>query len=418
MTEIEIFEAHESAVRTYCRNWPVVFDRAVGSWIYDESGRPYLDFFAGAGALNYGHNDPVIKRRLLDYLGDDRVTHSLDMYTTAKGDFLATLAELVLAPRSLDYKVQFPGPSGATAVEAALKLARKVTGRTEVVSFSGGFHGMTLGALAVTANPFYRRAAGVPLLNATEARFDRCDGESSDELGQLAQMLSDWKDRWAAVIVETVQGEGGINVARVEWLQALEGLCRRSGVLLIVDDIQMGCGRTGPFFSFEAAGITPDIVCVSKSIGGYGLPLALTLIRPELDQWLPGEHTGTFRGGDLAFVAGTAALERYWATTELEHSTAVKGERVRTALVRSMESNLGAVVDVRGRGLANALVFERPEVARQVCRRAFGLGLLVETAGLDDQVVKLFPALTVSESDLDRGLEMLAEAVRTTLAAG
>src|SRR5271155_3943805 len=150
-----IFEERESAVRSYCRTWPTVFDRAAGSWLYDTGGRAYLDFFAGAGALNYGHNNPALKAALLDYLADDRVIHSLDMYTVAKGEFLTAFDELILQPRELNYRVQFPGPGGANAVEAALKLARKATGRTEVITFTGGFHGMTLGALAVTSSSIH-----------------------------------------------------------------------------------------------------------------------------------------------------------------------------------------------------------------------------------------------------------------------
>ena len=294
-----IFEERESAVRSYCRTWPAVFDRAAGSWLYDENGRAYLDFFAGAGALNYGHNNPVLKRALLDYLAGDRVIHSLDMYTIAKREFLTAFDELILRPRQLDYQVQFPGPGGANSVEAALKLARKVTGRTGVISFTNAFHGMTLGALSITGNAFHRGGAGVPLAHATPMPFDPSAGSGAPGFLWLERLLDDSSsglDKPAAVIVETVQGEGGINVARAEWLRSLAGLCQRHDILLIVDDVQMGCGRTGPFFSFETAGITPDIVCLSKSIGGYGLPLALTLIRPDLDIWQPGEHNGTFRG--------------------------------------------------------------------------------------------------------------------------
>src|SRR5580704_18287881 len=166
-----IFEERESAVRSYCRTWPAVFDRAAGSWLYDENGRAYLDFFAGAGALNYGHNNPVLKRALLDYLVGDGVIHSLDMYIIAKREFLTAFDELILRPRKLDYRVQFPGPGGTNAVEAALKLARKVTGRTEVITFTGAFHGMTLGALAVTSSSIHRNGAGVPLTHAISVPF-------------------------------------------------------------------------------------------------------------------------------------------------------------------------------------------------------------------------------------------------------
>ena len=307
VTTLNIFEERESEVRSYCRKWPVVFDRAAGAWLYDEDGRPYLDFFSGAGALNYGHNNPVLKEALLEYLARDGVIHSLDMYTTAKADFLTALDELILRPRGLGYKVQFPGPAGTIAVEAALKLARKVTGRTEVARFTDGFHGMTLGALAVTGNGFYRRAGGLPLSHAERLPFDQSLAGQVPDFSWFDRLLNDsgsGLDLPAAVIVECVQGEGGINVASPSWLRGLADRCRDHEILLIVDDVQMGCGRTGPFFSFEVAGIEPDIVCLSKSISGYGFPLALTLFRRELDAWAPGEHSGTFRGINPALVTG------------------------------------------------------------------------------------------------------------------
>ena len=411
---IEWAGTKESAVRSYCRNWPVVFDRASGSWLYDEDGHAYLDFFCGAGALNYGHNNPVLKGPLADYLASDRVIHSLDMFTVAKREFLDTLDELILRPRQLDYRVQFPGPGGANAVEAALKIARKVTGRTEIITFTNGFHGMTLGALSVTGNAFHRRAAGVPLTCTTPMPFDQSLGGRTPDFVWLERLLEDrggGLDHPAGVIVETVQGEGGINVASAGWLRGLAAVCRRHGMLLIVDDVQMGCGRTGPFFSFEDAGITPDLVCLSKSIGGYGLPLALTLIRPDLDVWQPGEHNGTFRGINLAFVAGTAALRAYWSDDQLERATLANGQRIAEALAALARSMPGTPASTRGRGLARGLAFRDGDLAGKVCAAAFERGLLVETAGSTSEVVKLLPPLTITGAELDQGLELLADAV-------
>ncbi|WP_030869436.1 aminotransferase class III-fold pyridoxal phosphate-dependent enzyme, partial [Streptomyces sp. NRRL S-37] len=218
----------------------------------------------------------------------------------------------------------------------------------------------------------------------------------------------------AAVIVETVQGEGGINVARPEWLRALAGLCERQDMLLIVDDIQMGCGRTGAFFSFEEAGITPDIVTVSKSISGYGLPMALTLFKPELDVWEPGEHNGTFRGNNPAFVTATAALDTYWADDQLEKQTRARGEQIEQALLALCDENAADGARYRGRGLVWGVEFTRTERAAEVCRRAFELGLLLETSGPQDEVVKLLPPLTITVGEADEGLRMLARAVRET----
>ncbi|BBZ03053.1 diaminobutyrate--2-oxoglutarate transaminase [Mycolicibacterium chitae] len=413
----EVYQSVESEVRSYCRGWPTVMDHAQGSHITDVDGRQYLDFFAGAGALNYGHNNPVLKSALIDYLTNDRIVHSLDIATAAKTDFLTTFEELILKPRGLDYKVQFPGPTGANAVEAALKLARKVTGRESIINFTNAFHGMTLGALSVTGNSMKRAGAGIPLVHATPMPYDNYFDGVTEDFHWFERVLDDsggGLNRPAAVIVETVQGEGGVNVARVEWLQALAALCRTRDILLIVDDVQMGCGRTGPFFSFEVAGIKPDIVTLSKSISGYGLPMALTLFRSELDVWAPGEHNGTFRGHNPAFVTATKALETYWRTDEFNKETMSKGEFVRTRLDSIAGSHEG--VSARGRGMVQALKFEDAPAANAVCGVAFERGLLAETSGPSDEVVKLLPPLTTSNADLDAGLDILAEAVAATLA--
>jgi diaminobutyrate-2-oxoglutarate transaminase len=414
---MSIFESLESEVRSYSRSWPTVFNKATGSWLYDEKRVAYLDFFSGAGALNYGHNNPTLKEALLDYLKDDGVTHALDMNTTAKRAFLETFADKILKPRGLDYKVQFPGPTGANAVEAALKLARKVTGKESIINFTNAFHGMTLGALSVTGNSMKRGGAGIPLVHATPMPYDNYfEGQVPDFLyfERLLEDSGSGLNAPAAVIVETVQGEGGINVARPEWLRGLADLCHRHGILLIVDDVQMGCGRTGPFFSFEAAGITPDIVCLSKSIGGYGNPMALTLFRRDLDVWESGEHNGTFRGYNPAFVTATAALENYWADDKLEKSTLAKGEQVGRTLAEIAEETPGA--QARGRGLARGLAFADPELASRVCHAAFERGLLMETSGPESEVVKLLPPLTVTDDELEQGLRIVAGSVHEVAA--
>ncbi|MEV0293934.1 diaminobutyrate--2-oxoglutarate transaminase [Nocardia sp. NPDC050710] len=411
VAEMTVFETLESNVRGYCRSWPTVFDTASGSWLRDEHGRDYLDFFAGAGSLNYGHNNPILKRALLEYIAGDGITHGLDMSTVAKRRLLETLRDLVFTPRGLDYKVQFPGPTGANAVEAALKLARKVTGRQTILNFTNAFHGMSLGALSVTGNAAKRAGAGIPLVHVAPMPYDGyLDGD--DDLRWMRRALDDSSsglDKPAAVIVETVQGEGGVNVARASWLRQLAEVCAARGILLIVDDIQMGCGRTGPFFSFEVASITPDIVTLSKSIGGYGLPMALVLFRPELDQWAPGEHNGTFRGNNAAFVTARVALERYWSDGALEAATTAKGERVRAVLAEVAGTHPG--LSTRGRGLVQGLVFEDASQAAKVCRLAFERGLLVETSGSEDEVIKLLPPLTITDEEIEHGLTVLTGAV-------
>jgi diaminobutyrate-2-oxoglutarate transaminase len=413
----EVYDTVESEVRSYCRGWPTIIESARDSWVTDTSGRRYLDFFAGAGALNYGHNNAQLKRPLLDYLASDGIVHSLDMATVAKTKFLETFERLILAPRGLDYKVQFPGPTGANAVESALKLARKVTGRESIINFTNAFHGMTLGALSVTGNSMKRAGAGIPLVHATPMPYDNYFGGVTEDFHWFDRVLEDSGsgiNRPAAVIVETVQGEGGVNVARVEWLQALAELCRRREILLIVDDVQMGCGRTGPFFSFEQAGIVPDIVTLSKSISGYGLPMALTLFRRELDVWNPGEHNGTFRGHNPAFVTATAALETYWAEPRFAEETLAKGEFIRARLDRIAVDHPG--VGVRGRGMVQGLKFDDAPLASAVCRAAFDRGVFMETSGPADEVVKLLPPLTTSRDDLEFGTDILAAAVAAATA--
>lgn len=415
----DVFAELESEVRSYCRAWPTVFTRALGARIEDESGRSYIDFFAGAGALNYGHNPPQLIAALIDYLQSGGILHSLDMSTAAKREFLLRFNELILAPRGMRYRVQFPGPTGANAVEAALKLARKVTGRRTVVSFTNAFHGMTLGALAVSANPFKREGAGVPLEYAATAPYDGQLGDA-DTIETLDAMLADHPA--AAVIVETVQGEGGLHAASDGWLQRLEECCRRHDALLIVDDIQAGCGRTGAFFSFEPSGISPDIITLSKSISGLGLPLALTLIRPELDIWKPGEHNGTFRGNNAAFVTATAALE-HWRddartparTPALTQTVERKAARIRAELEAICAEQEQLRATPRGRGLLQGLHTPLPNLAEQIAAAAFERGLLVETSGADADVVKLMPPLTIDDAELDRGLEILRASAAAAL---
>ena len=412
------FEQYESEVRGYCRNFPAIFSSAKGAWMTDADGRRYLDFFCGAGVLNYGHNPDRIKQALLGYLMRDGITHTLDMYSEAKERFIDQFNEVILKPRGLHYKFQFPGPTGTNAVEAALKLARKVTGREQVVGFTNAFHGMTLGALAVTGNGFKRAGAGVPLSHTASLPFDGFMGPESDTLDYFEMMLNDdgsGLDLPAAVIIETVQAEGGVNVASVAWLQRLREITARHGIVLIVDDIQVGCGRTGKFFSFEEAGIVPDIVTLSKSLSGYGLPLALVLIKPELDQWAPGEHNGTFRGHCPAFVTATAALS-LWKDDHLERAVFAKQAIIEKRLAH-IGTLAGAEATVRGRGMIQGIKFADPALAAQVSAACFERGLIVETAGIDDQVLKLLPSLTIEESELKLGLDIIEDSVRALVKA-
>lgn len=411
---METFERLESNVRGYCRNFPTVFKTAQGATLVNEAGDSYIDFFAGAGALNYGHNHPALQERLLEYLAGNGVVHSLDMYTTAKRDFLEMFESVLLQPRNLDYKLMFPGPTGTNAVESALKLARKVTGRHNVVSFTNGFHGMTLGSLALTGNSGKRAGAGVPLQNVTHMPY--CDylGIEADTIDALERYLADSSsglDLPAAFILETVQAEGGVNVGTRTWLEALANLAKRYDVLLIIDDIQVGCGRTGPFFSFEPFDLEADIICLSKSLSGYGLPMALTLVKPELDIFEPGEHNGTFRGHNAAFVTATAALDEFWRDDSLTQDVNRKARIVRDALL-DIASDYDA--DVRGRGMIQGIQFADTSIASAISKEAYQRGLIIETAGPEDEVIKTLPPLTIPDEQLAKGLEILAE---STIAA-
>ncbi|MFL0557628.1 MULTISPECIES: diaminobutyrate--2-oxoglutarate transaminase [Paenibacillus] len=406
---MNVFEQLESEVRSYCRNFRTVFHKAQNAKLWDTKEREYIDFFAGAGALNYGHNNRKIRDKLIAYLLDDGVTHSLDMATHAKEHFLSKFDEVILKPRGLQYKVMFPGPTGTNAVESALKIARKVTGRTTVISFTNAFHGMTLGSLAVTGNAFKRKGAGMALTHSVFMPYDGYFGESVDTISYMEKLLDDPGSGVplpAAIIVEAVQGEGGLNVASDAWLQRLERLCRQKGILLILDDIQMGCGRTGSFFSFETSGIEPDIICLSKSIGGYGLPLALTLIRPELDAWKPGEHNGTFRGNNLGFVGASEALD-YWKTEDFREQIEDKANRMTSSLQTLIEHQPALRGKLRGKGMIQGIAFEQPGMAEKLAEFAFASGLILETSGPNHEVAKLMPPLTIENKTLEQGLQIL-----------
>ncbi len=411
---MKIFEEIESEVRSYARSFPRIFNRAKGEFLYDQEGNEYLDFLAGAGTLNYGHNNPVFKKLLLEYIENDGITHGLDLHTKAKGEFLEAFNEKILKPRSLDYVVQFTGPTGTNAVEAAFKLARNVTGRENIISFTNGFHGVSLGSLAATGNSHHRGAAGVSLGGTSRIPYDGYLGDGIDTTEYLDKLLSDSSsgiDRPAAVVVETVQGEGGINVASVQWLKNLEAVCRKHGVLMIVDDIQAGCGRTGTYFSFEEAGIYPDMVTLSKSLAGYGLPFAVVLFRPELDQWKPGEHNGTFRGNNFAFVTAKAAIDHYWSDDRFSKDIQRKG--------RYLSERLDAIVDkygegnftARGRGMFQGINCVNGELAGKITRKAFQNNLIIETSGADDHVVKFLCPLVISDENLKKGVDIVEQAV-------
>ena len=417
--DTSVFESYESEVRSYCRHFPTVFTKAKGAYFYDEDGRKYIDFFCGAGAVNYGHNNPEIKQKLIDYLNSDGVMHALDMYTVPKREFIATFEEKVLQPRGLEYKIQFPGPTGTNANEAALKLARKYTGRQNVFAFMGAFHGMTLGSLALTTDKGSRKGAGVPLNNVTFIPAPYMFPEL-DTIAYMQRLLDDDHsgiEKPAAVFLETIQAEGGIHVFSVEFLQALREFCTKNDILMVVDDVQVGCCRSGTFFSFERAGIQPDIVTMSKSIGGYGLPLAVTLIKPSIDVWTPGEHNGTFRGNQLAFVAAKGGLE-YMLSHKVEEQVQKKSALIKEFLEKEVISQ-DSRLQLRGIGMIWGVEFENIPIvglADRVIEQCFSHGLIIEGAGRKNSVVKLMPPLVISEEDLLAGMQIIKQSVMECLA--
>jgi diaminobutyrate-2-oxoglutarate transaminase len=391
---MRIFENFESEVRGYIRSFPTIFKKAKGAILTDEQDVDYIDFFAGAGTLNYGHNNDLISNALIEYLQNDGVVHGLDMATTAKKEFMETFQELIL--------------------KTALKLARLVKGRSNVIAFTNGYHGLSQGSLAVTGNNEYRDESYISRSNATFMPFDGYFGDFNT-LEYLRKFLNDGSsgvDLPAAIIVETIQGEGGINVSSAKWLKELESICREYDILLIIDDIQVGNGRSGNFFSFEFADINPDMVTLSKSIGG-GLPMALLLFKPDLDQWKPGEHTGTFRGNNLAFVASKVSLENYWQNEDLTNAVFYKEKVLKKKLEEIAQKHSDVFdIDIRGRGLAYGFEIKNdPTVAGEISSYAFEEQLIVETCGSQGQVVKFLPPLIIDEETLIEGLNRFERAI-------
>lgn len=407
-----VFERRESNARSYCRNMPTLFTTASGSILSDAEGNDWIDFLAGCSSLNYGHNDPDMKTALVEHITSDGIAMGLDLHTGAKRDFLSAFETHILAPRKMDHRVMFTGPTGANAVEAAMKIARKSTGRTNIIAFTNGFHGVTMGALAATGNGYHRGGAGTDTQGVTRMPFDAyADGLDSAAL--LDQMLSDASggiDAPAAIMFETVQGEGGLNAASPQWVRKVAGIARKHGALLIIDDIQAGCGRCGTFFSFEDMGVTPDIVTMAKSISGFGLPMAVLLVRPQHDVFGPAEHNGTFRGNTHAFVTARVAIEKFWSDDRFQKELAEKAKLIHSAL-----SELAAIVPqgvLKGRGLMQGVDVGSGDLATEICRRAFQSGLIIETSGNEDQVVKVLAPLTTPAETLQKGFAILHDVAR------
>lgn len=409
-------ERLESNVQLYGKLFPDSFVEASGSLLKTSLGREYIDFFSGAGALNYGHNNEFIRERLIQYLGSGGVIHALDMQTPARSEFLDRFHSLVLEPRNLRYRVQFCGPTGTNAIEAALKLARKVNHRPEIVAFTGSYHGLSLGSLAVTSMRDKRSSAGAHLGDVTFFPYPAGFLNELDTRAYIEAVLADpcsGVSIPAAIVLETVQAEGGVHIAPVEWLRWLRKLCDRYGIIFICDEVQVGCFRTGHFFSFERAGIVPDLVTLSKSISGYGAPMSVLLMRPDLDQWDPGEHTGTFRGYQLAYVGATAALE-YMREYDLKQQVMSSAALIENYL-RSWITPLHPSLCWRGLGMIWGIDLSALGGGERIAAKCYERGLLIECAGRNNSVLKLLPPLTTSRELLSRGLDIIREAIASSL---
>lgn len=413
--EHDIYERRESGARSYCRAFPASFTEARGSELFTADGTRYIDFLAGCSSLNYGHNDADMKAALIEHISSDGLAHGLDLHTNAKEQFLTALTQHILAPRGMDHRVMFTGPTGANAVEAAMKVARKVTGRTNIIAFTNGFHGVTMGALAATGNGYHRGGAGMDKAGVTRVPFDGY-AEGLDSAALLDQMLSDPSggiDAPAAIMFETVQGEGGLNPASAAWVRKMQEVAHKHGALLIIDDIQAGCGRTGTFFSFEDMGVQPDIVTMAKSVSGFGLPMALMLVRPKHDVFGPAEHNGTFRGNTHAFVTARVAIEKFWSDKAFQAELQEKDALIKDKLAQIARHVPGATL--KGRGLMRGVDVGSGELASEICAEAYRNGLIIETSGPRDEVVKILAPLTTSTALFDEGFAILEQATRTVM---
>jgi diaminobutyrate-2-oxoglutarate transaminase len=433
-------ERHESAARTYARHFPIVPVRAAGTVIEGADGNTYLDCLSGAGSLALGHNHPVVVEALQATIAAGRPLHTLDLATPEKDAFVEALFSTLPTKFADRAKVQFCGPAGTDAVEAALKLTRIATGRTGVAAFTGAYHGMTAGSLAVSGGVAARAGLPGPGVEVTRLPYPysyRCPLGLGGDLGArtaaeyAARLLDDPNGGVgtpAAMLLEIVQGEGGVIPAPSDWLHRMRALATRHSVPLIVDEVQTGVGRTGALWAHAADGIQPEVLVASKAIGG-GLPLAVILYSDELDGWAPGAHAGTFRGNTLAMAAGTATL-RFVVAEGLAARAVELGTRMLAGL-ESIASGRACVGDVRGRGLMLGLELvdqdatpdalgarpAAPWLAAQVRSECLHRGLIVELGGRHDAVVRLLPPLTITDAEVASVLDRLGEALEAAMAS-
>ncbi|MBP6020750.1 MAG: diaminobutyrate--2-oxoglutarate transaminase [Burkholderiaceae bacterium] len=411
----QVFEQIRQKAGRYVRSIPLDVRLSSESMLTDQAGKEYIDFYSGAGTLNYGYDNPALSARLSRYLKSYTATPSRYADQRAKQLFIASFQRIVLDSRQWDYETQLCGPTAANALETAVRMARRAKKRQNIVSFTHGFQGEGASGRAMSAGALLDKAAGAALSNAVFMPYDGCFGPDVDTMAHLERLLDQQAgsaQRPAAVVVETVLGQGGVNVLSWRWLTELQALCRRHDMLLIMDDTQVGCGRTGNFFSFEAAGIQPDIIVLSKSLSGFGLPMSLLLYRPDLcgiQHDAPAQH-------ELTLVTAAHAIEAYWQDDEFSTEIRRKENLVRDWLDNMVHSYSSVQLTARGRGLIQGLVMpDGSGLAGLVAAQALQYGLAIDTSGVNDEVLKLLPALTIGDDVLIRGLEMVDRAVAEVL---
>ena len=425
----------ESSARSYPRKFPFALRKAKGSWVEDVEGNRYLDFLCGAGTLALGHNDDEVNRAMMDLIASDAPLHTLDLTTPVKDRFVQTILDNLPGHLSQDAKIQFCSPSGTDATDAAIKLCKTATGRSTVIAFSGGYHGMGHGALALTGNlnaknhvanlmpgvqfmpyPYsYRCPFGI----GGDAGVDAC-------CAYFERMLKDPESgvtRPAAVIIEPIQGEGGVIPAPAKFLQTVRRVTLELDIPMICDEIQCGMGRSGRLFAFEHAGIVPDVILASKAIGG-SQPMAVVIYDRKLDKWTAGAHAGTFRGNQLAMAAGTVVLQRV-TRKEFLDDVARKGGYIKDALLR-LQKEVSIIGDVRGMGLMLGVEFVDPtgdrdimghpqpsgEIAARVQHMCFENRLVMEKGGRNGSVMRCLCALNVTDEEIDTMLSIFSKVVR------
>ena len=425
----------ESSARSYPRKFPFALRKAKGSWVEDVEGNRYLDFLCGAGTLALGHNDDEVNRAMMNLIASDAPLHTLDLTTPVKDRFVQTILDNLPGHLSQDAKIQFCSPSGTDATDAAIKLCKTATGRSTVIAFSGGYHGMGHGALALTGNHNAKNRVqnlmpGVQFMPYPYSY--RCPFGLGGEAGAKAasayfeRMLKDPESgvtRPAAVILEAIQGEGGVIPAPASFLQTVRRVTEELSIPLILDEIQCGMGRSGNIWAFEESGIVPDVILMSKAIGG-SQPMSVVVYNKDLDKWSAGAHAGTFRGNQLAMAAGTVVLNRISDQNFLDEVRR-KGNVIKDAMLK-LKSSISIIGDVRGRGLMLGIEFIDPngskdimgnpepsgEIAAEIQRRCFEKGLIMEKGGRNGSVMRCLCALSVSDDEIKEMLDIFTKVVK------